>query len=29
VRKMNRIDWLDTPVGLERITQVQAHGENA
>ena len=29
VRKMNRIDWLDTPVGSERIAQVQAHGENA
>ena len=29
VRKMNKIDWLDTPVGAERITAVQAHGENA
>jgi nitrate reductase alpha subunit len=29
VRRMNRIDWLDTPVGAERIAQVQAHGENA
>jgi len=29
VRKMNRIDWLDTPVGSERVAQVQAHGENA
>ena len=29
VRKMNKIDWLDTPVGAERIVEVQAHGENA
>jgi nitrate reductase / nitrite oxidoreductase, alpha subunit len=29
VRKMNKIDWLDTPVGEERIALVQAQGENA
>ena len=29
VRKMNKIDWLDTPVAPERIEQVQAQGENA
>ena len=29
VRKMNKIDWLDTPVGAERIALVQAQGENA
>jgi len=29
VRKMKKIDWLDTPVAAERIEQVQAHGENA
>ena len=29
VRKMNKVDWLDTPVGHERIVTVQAHGENA
>jgi nitrate reductase alpha subunit len=29
VRKMNKVDWLDTPVGAERITAVQAQGENA
>jgi nitrate reductase alpha subunit len=28
VRKMKKIDWLDTPVGAERIEAVQAHGEN-
>ena len=28
-RKMAKIDWLDTPVGEERIVEVQAHGENA
>lgn len=28
VRKMRKIDWLDTPVGAERIAAVQAHGEN-
>ncbi|MBL8371740.1 MAG: nitrate reductase subunit alpha [Burkholderiaceae bacterium] len=29
VRKMSRIDWLDTPVGEERVALVQAQGENA
>ncbi|MFN0164233.1 MAG: nitrate reductase subunit alpha [Burkholderiales bacterium] len=29
VRKMDHIDWLDTPVGAERIALVQAQGENA
>jgi nitrate reductase / nitrite oxidoreductase, alpha subunit len=29
VRKMRKIDWLDTPVGQERVEAVQAHGENA
>ncbi|MBY0267547.1 MAG: nitrate reductase subunit alpha [Burkholderiales bacterium] len=29
VRKMDRIDWLDTPVAAERIAPVQAQGENA
>ena len=29
VRKMNKIDWLDTPVGAERVAIVQAQGENA
>ncbi len=29
VRKMNKIDWLDTPVASERIGIVQAQGENA
>jgi nitrate reductase alpha subunit len=29
VRKMNRIDWLDTPVAAERVALVQAQGENA
>jgi nitrate reductase alpha subunit len=29
VRKMNRIDWLDTPVAPERIVAVQSQGENA
>jgi nitrate reductase / nitrite oxidoreductase, alpha subunit len=28
VRKMSKIDWLDTPVGAERIALVQAQGEN-
>jgi hypothetical protein len=26
---MNKIDWLDTPVGEERVALVQAQGENA
>jgi nitrate reductase alpha subunit len=29
VRKMRKIDWLDTPVASERVETVQAHGENA
>jgi nitrate reductase alpha subunit len=29
VRKMKRIDWLDTPVGAERVAAVQSDGENA
>jgi nitrate reductase alpha subunit len=29
VRKMSRIDWLDTPVGNELIRPVQAQGEVA
>ncbi|MCA0175727.1 MAG: nitrate reductase subunit alpha [Proteobacteria bacterium] len=29
VRKMNKIDWLDTPVGQEKVALVQAQGENA
>jgi len=29
VRKMDKIDWLDTPVAAERIALVQAQGENA
>jgi nitrate reductase alpha subunit len=29
VRKMVKIDWLDTPVADELIRPVQAHGENA
>ncbi len=29
VRKMKKIDWLDTPVADELIRPVQAHGENA
>ena len=29
VRKMVKIDWLDTPVAKELIRPVQAHGENA
>ncbi len=29
VRKMKRIDWLDTPVGAERVAAVQSQGENA
>jgi len=28
VRKMDKIDWLDTPVGEERVAVVQAQGEN-
>ncbi len=28
VRKMDKVDWLDTPVAAERITLVQAQGEN-
>jgi nitrate reductase alpha subunit len=28
VRKMKKIDWLDTPVGQERVAIVQAQGEN-
>jgi len=27
VRKMEKIDWLDTPVANELIGPVQAHGE--
>jgi len=27
VRKMVKIDWLDTPVADELIRPVQAHGE--
>jgi nitrate reductase alpha subunit len=27
VRKMDKIDWLDTPVADELIRPVQAHGE--
>ena len=29
VRKMDKVDWLDTPVGDERVALVQAQGENA
>ncbi len=29
VRKMNKIDWLDTPLGDEKIALVQAQGESA
>jgi len=29
VRKMDKIDWLDTPVADELIRPVQAHGEVA
>jgi len=29
VRKMSKIDWLDTPVAEERVEVVQAQGENA
>jgi nitrate reductase alpha subunit len=29
VRKMNKIDWLDTPVANELIAKVQAEGEVA
>ncbi len=29
VRKMKKVDWLDTPVGAEHTREVQAHGENA
>ncbi len=28
VRKMKKIDWLDTPVGEELVRPTQAHGEN-
>jgi nitrate reductase alpha subunit len=29
VRKMNRLDWLDTPVANELVVPVQAQGEVA
>ena len=29
VRKMDKVDWLDTPVGEEKVERVQAQGENA
>lgn len=29
VRKMDRVDWLDTPVGEDKVPLVQAQGENA
>ncbi len=29
VRKMNKVDWLDTPLGDDRAALVQAQGENA
>jgi len=29
VRKMKKIDWLDTPIADELVRHVQAHGENA
>jgi len=29
VRKMDKIDWLDTPVAAERVERVQSQGENA
>jgi nitrate reductase alpha subunit len=29
VRKMAKVDWLDTPVGQELIRPTQAHGESA
>ena len=29
VRKMDKIDWLDTPVGAELVRPTQAQGENA
>ncbi|MBQ0937926.1 nitrate reductase subunit alpha, partial [Ideonella paludis] len=29
VRKMDRVDWLDTPVGEDKVALVQAQGENA
>ncbi|MBP7522377.1 MAG: nitrate reductase subunit alpha [Leptothrix sp. (in: Bacteria)] len=29
VRKMKKVDWLDTPLGQDRVVTVQAHGENA
>jgi nitrate reductase alpha subunit len=29
VRKMNKVDWLDTPVANELIRPVQAQGEVA
>jgi nitrate reductase alpha subunit len=28
VRKMDKVDWLDTPVGQELIRPTQAHGES-
>ena len=28
VRKMNKVDWLDTPLAEERVAVVQAQGEN-
>jgi nitrate reductase alpha subunit len=29
VRKMNKVDWLDTPVGEELVKVTQAEGESA
>jgi len=29
VRKMEKVDWLDTPVGNERAEEVQEKGEGA
>ena len=29
VRKMTKVDWLDTPVADELVAPVQAHGEVA
>ena len=29
VRKMKKVDWLDTPLSQDRVATVQAHGENA
>jgi nitrate reductase alpha subunit len=28
VRKMDKVDWLDTPVGQELVRPTQAHGES-